>query len=54
VVENNESSSLRYSPLSACLNATMPVGSSDLISAVLLADTPNPRGVSCKLYITTP
>lgn len=34
--------SLRYSPTSACLKHTMPVGSSLLASAVDLATTPKP------------
>lgn len=34
--------SLKYSPISACLNVVIPVGSSLLASAVDLAVTPNP------------
>ena len=48
-VVNNVSSSLRYSPQSACLKTTTPVGSTRLASPVLLAVTPNPSGVSFML-----
>lgn len=34
--------SLKYSPMSACLNVVIPVGSSRLASAVDRAVTPNP------------
>ena len=53
-VVNKLSSSLRYSPTSPCLNATMDVGSSFLASAVDLAVTPNPKGVSSMARMTTP
>lgn len=54
LVANKVSSSLRYSPQSACLKHVIPVGSNLLASAVLLAVTPNPNGVSFILYTTTP
>jgi hypothetical protein len=41
-VVNNVSSSLKYSPTSACLNVTTPVGSSFRASAVDRALTPKP------------
>lgn len=41
-VVNRVSSSLRYSPISACRKVTMPVGSSFLASAVDRALTPKP------------
>jgi hypothetical protein len=53
-VVNNVSSSLKYSPTSPCLKTTIAVGSSFLASAVLLAVTPNPNGVSSILQTTTP
>jgi hypothetical protein len=54
LVANKVSSSLKYSPQSACLKQVMPVGSSRLASCVLLAVTPKPNGVSFMLYTTTP
>jgi len=54
LVANKLSSSLRYSPQSACLKQVIPVGSNLLASCVLLAVTPNPNGVSFMLYTTTP
>lgn len=53
-VVNSVSSSLRYSPMSACLKVTTPVGSRRLASAVDLAETPKPRGVSFIESTTTP
>jgi hypothetical protein len=53
-VVNSVSSSLRYSPISACRNVTTPVGSSFRASAVDLALTPNPSGVSFILSTMTP
>jgi hypothetical protein len=54
LVANKVSSSRKYSPQSACLKHVIPVGSNLLASAVLLAVTPNPNGVSFILYTTTP
>lgn len=44
------SSSRRYSPISACLKVTMPVGSSFLASAVDRALTPKPYYQSVSAY----
>jgi hypothetical protein len=49
LVANRLSSSLRYSPQSACLKHVIPVGSNLRASCVLLAVTPKPRGVSFML-----
>lgn len=46
---NKLSSSRKYSPQSACRNATTPVGSSRLASAVARAVMPKPSGVSFML-----
>lgn len=51
---NRVSSSRRYSPTSACLNAATPVGSNFLISPVDRAVMPNPSGVSDMLSTMTP
>lgn len=40
--------------MSACLKVTTPVGSRRLASAVDLAETPKPRGVSFIESTTTP
>lgn len=48
------SSSLRYSPTSPCRKATTVVGSNFLASAVDLAVTPKPKGVSSMARMTTP
>ena len=53
---NSVSSSLKYSPISACLNVTIPVGSNLRASAVDLALTPNPyitKKVSPAQFINT-